>query len=187
MSAIKTIFTDTKDKMEKTVISLENEFSSVRTGRASPALVKGLLVEYYGVSTPLSQIASISIPDSKTIAIQLWDKEAVIDTEKAILKSELGLTPKAEGNLIRINIPPLSEERRKDLVKLVGKITEDFHISLRNTRKDSIEKIRQLEKNKEISIDESKSAQNELQDIYSSFTNQVNDLKKEKETEVLEV
>ena len=139
------------------------------------------------MSTPLSQIASISIPDSKTIAIQLWDKEAVIDTEKAILKSELGLTPKAEGNLIRINIPPLSEERRKDLVKLVGKITEDFHISLRNSRKDSIEKIRQLEKNKEISIDESKSAQNELQDIYSSFTNQVNDLKKEKETEVLEV
>ena len=103
------------------------------------------------------------------------------------MKSELGLSPKTEGNLIRINIPPLSEERRKDLVKLVGKITEDFNISLRNIRKDSMEKIRQLEKNKELSIDESKNAQAELQDIYSLFTNQINDLKKEKESEVLEV
>ncbi len=187
MSIIKSIFSDTKDKMDKTISSLENEFSSLRTGRASPALVKGLLVDYYGVSTPLSQIGSISIPDSKSIAIQLWDKEAVIDTEKAILKSELGLTPKTEGNLIRINIPPLSEERRKDLVKLVGKMTEDFHVSLRNTRKDAMEKIRQLEKNKELSIDESKSAQTELQEIYVSFTNQINGLKKEKESEVLEI
>ena len=103
MSSIKAIFIDTKDKMEKTVTSLENEFSSVRTGRASPALVKGLIVEYYGVATPLTQIASISIPDSKTIAIQLWDKEGVRDTEKSILKSELGLTPNTDGNLIRIN------------------------------------------------------------------------------------
>jgi len=187
MSSIKTIFIDTKDKMKKTVTSLGNEFSSVRTGRASAALVNGLMVDYYSVPTPLSQIASISIPDSKTIAIQLWDKEGVRDTEKSILKSGLGLTPNIDGNLIRINIPPLSEERRKDLVKLVGKMTEEFLISLRNNRKDSIEKIRQLEKNKELSIDESKNSQAELQEIYVLFTNEINDLKKLKEAEILEI
>ena len=159
----------------------------MRTGRASTNLVENLNVEYYGNSTPLNQLSSISVPEARTIVIQPWDKESLQEIEKSIMKSDLGLTPNSDGAIIRINVPELTEERRREMVKLVGNLVEEGHVAIRNIRRDSLEKIRTLDKDKEISQDDGRRAQQELQNVTDSFISEMDSIKSQKEKEVMEV
>ncbi len=187
MVTVPEVLSETESKMRKSLEALRRELNSIRTGRASPGLVENLMVDYYGVPTPLNQLASISVPEARVLLIQPWDKQAIKDVEKSILKSELGLVPSNDGNVIRITIPTLTEERRRDLVRLVGRKVEEAHVALRNIRRDSLERFRQMEKNKELSQDESKRAQERLQRLTDSYVSQMNALRQEKEAEVMEV
>ena len=181
------VLTDTSTRMGKSVEALKRELSAIRTGRASPALVENLTVDYYGVPTPLAQLASISVPEARSLMIQPWDKQTLKEVEKSILKSDLGLVPNNDGSLIRISIPPLTEERRRDLVKLVSRKVEEGHVSVRNIRRDSLGTFRTMEGDKELSQDESRRAQSDLQQLTDSFVAQMDELKQEKEAEVMEV
>jgi len=181
------VLADTGSRMEKSVEALNRELSTIRTGRASPALVENLTVDYYGVPTPLVQLASISVPEARSLMIQPWDKQTLKEVEKSILKSDLGLVPNNDGNLIRISIPTLTEERRKDLVKLVRRKVEEGYVSLRNIRRDSLETFRAMKGDKELSQDESRRAQNDLQQLTDSFVAQMDELQEEKKAEVMEV
>ncbi len=145
------------------------------------------MVDYYGVPTPLNQLASISVPEARSLMIQPWDKQSLKEVEKSIMKSDLGLMPNNDGNAIRINIPPLTEERRRDLVRLVNRKVEDGHVSVRNIRRDSLEALRGMEKEGDLSQDESRRAQNDLQQITDALIDQMDDVKQEKEAEVMEV
>tara|TARA_B100000586_G_scaffold265513_1_gene237305 strand:+ start:2204 stop:2767 length:564 start_codon:yes stop_codon:yes gene_type:complete len=187
MEDIEEILKNTKERMNKSVDSLQRDLSSVRTGRASTNLVENLDVEYYGSSTPLNQLSSISVPEARTIVIQPWDKESLQEIEKSILKSDLGLTPNSDGVIIRINVPELTEERRREMVKLVGNLVEEGHVAIRNIRRDSLEKIRTLDKDKEISQDDGRRAQQELQNVTDSFISEMDSIKSQKEKEVMEV
>ena len=159
----------------------------MRTGRASTNLVENLDVDYYGIPTPLNQLSSISVPEARTIVIQPWDKESLQEIEKSILKSDLGLIPNSDGAIIRINVPELTEERRRDMVKLVGTLVEEGHVAIRNIRRDSLGKIRTLDKDKEISQDDGRRAQQELQNVTDSFISEMDSIKSLKEKEVMEV
>jgi ribosome recycling factor len=181
------VITDTDGRMGKSIEALNRELATIRTGRASPALVESLMVDYYGVQTPLNHLATISIPEARKLMIQPWDKGALIEVEKSIMKSDLGLMPNNDGNVIRISIPMLTEERRRDLVRLVGRKVEEGNISVRNIRRDSLETLRSMEREKEISQDESRRAQTELQQLTDLFIEQIGELKKDKEIEVMEV
>lgn len=181
------ILRNIEQKMKKTIEALRIELSSIRTGRAAPALVEHLKVEYAGVPTALNQIAGISAPEARLLVIQPWDRSCVHDIEKAILKSDLGLTPVSDGTLIRINIPSLTEERRQELMKVVRKRVEEKKIALRNLRRDGIEDIKKLEKNKEISQDELKRATDQLQKLTDSCTVNVEQVGRDKEAELAEV
>lgn len=187
MATPEEVLSDTDARMRKSVDALKRDLNSIRTGRASPALIENMAVEYYGVPTPMNQLASISVPEARVLMIQPWDKNSVKDVERSILKSDLGLVPNNDGTAIRINIPALTEERRKDLVRLVGRKAEDGIVSLRNIRRDSLESLRSMERGKEMSQDESRRAQDSLQDITNSFTDRMNELRQEKEAEVMEV
>lgn len=173
--------------MSRSVEALRKEFSSIRTGRASLALLDGIMVNYYDTPTPLQQLASLSIPESRQILIQPWEQKIVPDIEKAILKSDLGLTPTNDGKTIRINIPPLTEERRKLLVKTVKKKAEEAKVSVRNIRRDTNEEIKKLEKEKHISEDVVKKIQDEIQKITDSYINKVDEVLSLKEKEIMEV
>ena len=187
MATIEEVLDDTGSRMERSVEVLGRELAGVRTGRASPGLVENLMVDYYGVPTPLNQIASISVPEARLLMIQPWDKSSMKEVEKTIMKSDLGLMPNSDGNVIRISIPQLSEERRRDLVRLVGRKVEDGHVAVRNIRRSGIESFRSMEKNKEVSQDESRRAQSDLQEITDLYIGQMDDMKKEKQDEVMEV
>jgi ribosome recycling factor len=184
---IEQIFKDTDSKMQKTITVLAHELATIRTGRATPALVDHIKVDYHGVLTPLNQIASISIPEAKMIMIQPWDRSSLREVEKAILKSELGLTPTSDGNIIRIIIPALTEERRKELIKAVHKRLEDTRVSLRNVRRDGIESLRKDEKEKTISQDQLNRATEQIQKLIDSFTDKVNKIGQDKEAEIMEI
>ncbi|MDQ7787288.1 MAG: ribosome recycling factor [Thermodesulfovibrionales bacterium] len=177
----------TNDRMSRSVDVLRKEFSSIRTGRASLALLDGIMVNYYDTPTPLQQLASLSIPESRQILIQPWEQKIVPEIEKAILKSDLGLTPTNDGKIIRINIPPLTEERRKLLVKTVKKKAEEAKVSVRNIRRDTNEEIRKLEKDKHISEDIVKKLQDEIQKITDSYIDKVDEVLSHKEKEIMEV
>jgi len=174
-------------RMQKAVEALKKELASIRTGRANPALVEHIRVEYAGVPTPLVQIAGISVPEARLIFIQPWDKNSIRPIEKAILASDLGLTPTSDGNVIRINIPPLTEERRKELIKLVRKRIEEGKIEIRNFRRDALNTFRDMEKNKDISQDEHRRAQEQLQKLTDKFIIDVEKLGQDKEKELAEV
>jgi ribosome recycling factor len=178
------IYKDTKDKMEKAVISLKQEFSRLRTGRATPALLDGVRVEYYGSLTPLNQVANVS--DPKMIVIQPWDQNALTAIEKAIIKTDLGLNPQTDGKIIRVPIPSLTDERRKDLVKLVKKQGEDSKVSIRNIRRQANESIKGKEKDKSISEDDSKKAQDNIQKQTDEYITQIDKIMQSKEKEILE-
>jgi len=181
------IYADAEDRMVKVLDSLERDFKRLRTGRASVSLVDGIRVGYYGTSTPLNQLATLTIPDPRTIMIQPWDVSIIGEVEKAILKSELGLTPMNDGKLIRINIPPLTTERRRELVKVVKKMAEEAKVAVRNVRRDANEMIKDLKKDKEISEDEQFRAQEETQKVTDEFIKRIDALYTLKEKEILEI
>ncbi|HSO20291.1 MAG TPA: ribosome recycling factor [Desulfosarcina sp.] len=177
---------ETRDRMGKTIADLENELKRVRTGRASLALLDGIRVDYYGTQTALNQMASLSVPESRLIVIQPWDVSAIKEVEKAILKSDLGLTPSSDGKLIRIAIPPLTEERRKELVKVVSKVCEEHKIAVRNIRRDANELLKGFKKDGDISEDDAFKAQDQVQKITDDFIEKIDAIYKAKEKEILE-
>ncbi len=183
---INDIYKETKEKMNKSVDALKKELSRVRTGRASQHILDGVKIDYYGNLSPLNQIAAVSVPESRLITIKPWDTSIIKEIEKAILKADLGLTPTNDGKLIRLAIPPLTEQRRKELVKLVGKLCEDYKVAVRNIRRDSNDILKNLKKDGDISEDESFKAQDEIQTITNDFIKNIDEIYKEKETEILE-
>lgn len=178
---------DAAGRMAKAIESLKGEFNAIRAGRANPALLDRLTVEYYGVSTPLKQMANISAPDPRTLVIQPWDKTAIQDIEKAVLKSGLGLTPNSDGVLIRLSIPQLTQERRVELVRLVRKKTEEAKVAIRNIRRDANELLKALEKDGDISEDEERRYQEEVQKLTDQYTKQSDEQLSAKEAEIMEV
>jgi ribosome recycling factor len=183
---IEDIYQDTRTNMDKSVEALKREFRRVRTGRASLAILDGIRVDYYGTPTPLNQMATLAVPESRLITIQPWDVSVIKETEKAILKSDLGLTPSSDGKIIRIAIPPLTEERRKELVKVVSKMCEEHKIAIRNIRRDSNEMLKDLKKDGDISEDEAFKAQDQIQKITDEKIKLLDEITKEKEQEILE-
>ncbi|MBM3132570.1 MAG: ribosome recycling factor [Chloroflexi bacterium] len=183
---IKDVLKDCETKMTKAVEALQRDMGTLRTGRASAKLVDHIRADYYGTPTPIGQLANIVVPDPRMITIQPWDKAALSAIEKAILKSELGLNPSTEANIIRLKIPELTEERRKDLVKIVRKKVEEGRVSVRNIRRGGVEKLRDMQKAKEISEDDQKRAEKQLQEQTDKFIAKVDEVGKEKEDEVME-
>jgi ribosome recycling factor len=183
---IEETYEETRERMGKSVAALKSELKRIRTGRASVSLLDGIRVDYYGTLTPLNQMASLSVPESRLIIIQPWDVSAIKEIEKAILKSDLGLTPSNDGKLIRITIPPLTEERRKQLVRLLQKTCEDHKIAVRNIRRDSNELLKGFKKDGDISEDEAFKAQDSIQKITDDHIKLIDEIFKEKEKEILE-
>jgi ribosome recycling factor len=181
------IISEMKRDMSRTVDAMKAQLQKVRTGRASIGILDGIMVDYYGTPTPLNQLATLSVPEARLITIQPWDKGAMGPIEKAILKSELGLTPNNDGRIIRIPIPPLNEERRRELVKAIRKNAEDFRIEIRNHRRDANALLKDLEKDKEINKDELKAAQDRVQELTSDYIRRIDDLLASKEKEIMEV
>jgi len=179
-------YDDAKDRMEKSLAALKREFNRVRTGRASASLLDGIRLDYYGTPTPLNQLASISTPEPRLIFIQPWDPQTLADIEKAILKSELGLNPNNDGKVLRIAIPPLTEERRKELVKVVRKMAEENKVALRSIRRDANEMVKDLKKEKEITEDDAFKAQDEIQEITDGFVKKIDKMAEDKEKEILQ-
>ena len=184
--AIKDILHETEEKMKKTVLAVKREFNEMRTGRASPALVEGILVDYYGSKTPIKQLATISTPEARLIAIHPWDVSIIGQVEKAILQSNLGITPNNDGKVIRITMPHLTDERRQELDKIVKRIAEDGRVSLRTERRDANESLKQLEKSKEISEDNRFTSQDTVQKLIDKYTAQVEEILEAKEKEIQE-
>jgi ribosome recycling factor len=177
---------ESRDRMGKTISVLENELKRIRTGRASASILDGIRIDYYGTPTPLSQTASIAVPESRLITIQPWDATIIKDIEKAILKSDIGLTPSNDGKLIRIAVPPLSEERRKDLVKQVHKSCEEHKVAVRNIRRDANELIKGFKKDGDVSEDDAFKAQDRIQKITDDYIARIDEVYKTKEKEILE-
>ena len=181
---IREIIHDTELKMKKTIEATHREFATVRTGRASSGLVEGIRVDYYGTATPLKQLAAISTPDAKLIVIQPWDKTAMAEIEKSILKSDIGITPTNDGKVIRLSIPSLTDERRAELDKILKKIAEDGRVSLRTARHTAIEHARKLEKDKLATEDERFKAQDEIQKLTDKYIKEIDNLLVAKEKEI---
>lgn len=184
---IKDLLKELNERMSTTVDVLQSELLTIRTGRASPALVERLQVGYYDTMTPLNQLASISVPEPRLIAIRPWDATALPAIEKAILKSELGLTPQNDGRLIRLTIPRLTEDRRRELVKVVQRRVEEGKVALRNIRRDAIEDLRQFEKEKLITEDEFHRGREKVQELTNDLAAKMDELAKRKEKEIMEV
>lgn len=173
-----------EERMKKTVASLKDDFATIRTGRASPSILDKLRVEYYGQKSPISQVATVSVPEARLIVIQPWDRALIIEIEKAIQKSELGLNPSNDGKVIRIAIPPLTEQRRKELVKGAKATTESSRVAIRNIRRDGLEEMKKMN---DVPEDAAKKAEEELQKLTDSYIAQINKILEEKEKEILEV
>jgi ribosome recycling factor len=184
---MQSVLNDGKKRMAGAIGALEKDFSKLRTGRATTALVDTIVVDYYGTPTPINQLSSVSVPDSKTITIQPWDRGAFGAVEKAIQTSDLGLNPVNDGKIIRISIPPLTEERRKELVKVAKKYTEDCKISIRNVRRDLNDTLKKMEKDKDISEDELKKSEADVQKLTDEHVKQSESVLAAKEKEILEI
>ncbi len=177
---------DAKGRMAKSVEALKSQMAKVRTGRAHPALLDSINVDYYGASTPLKQVGNINVEDARTLMITVFDKSMIQAVEKAIMASDLGLNPSSAGTVIRIPMPPLTEERRKDLIKVVRAEAEGARVAVRNIRRDANGDLKDLQKEKEISEDEERGGQDEIQKLTDSFVKQIDELLKQKEKELLE-
>ncbi|BDQ35648.1 ribosome-recycling factor [Pseudodesulfovibrio nedwellii] len=184
---MQSVLDDGKKRMAGAIAALDKEFSKLRTGRATTALVDGIIVDYYGTPTLINQLSSVSVPDSKTLTIQPWDKGAFGAVEKAIQNSDLGLNPVNDGKIIRISIPPLTEERRKDLVKIAKKYSEDAKIAIRNVRRDMNDILKKMEKDKDISEDDKKHGETNVQKMTDDFVKQTEEVLAGKEKEILEI
>ena len=180
----KEIIHDTETKMKKTVEATQREFSVIRTGRASSALVEGIRVDYYGTSTPLKQLAAVSTPDARLIVIQPWDKNALADIEKAILKSEIGISPTNDGKVIRLSMPPLTTERKAELDKVLKKLAEDGRVSIRTARHAAVEQARKSEKDKIITEDDKFKVQEDIQKLTDKYIKEIDNLLATKEKEI---
>lgn len=187
MATLKEVIHEAQDRMKKTNEAMHREFGTIRTGRASGTLVEGIKVDYYGTQTPLKQLASISTPDPKLIVIQPWDTSVLGEVEKAILKSDIGITPLNDGRVIKLGIPQLTQERREELVKVIKKMAEDGRVSIRSVRRDINEKIKKLEKDKVIAEDESFKSIEEVQKLVDKHIKEIDELLAKKEKELLEV
>lgn len=181
------IFAKAQEKMDKTINALLNEYSTIRAGRANPAVLDRIMVEYYGTPTPINQVAAISVPEPRTIMIAPWDKNSLRDIEKAILISDLGLNPQNDGSTLRLNFPPLTEERRKELVKGVYKYAEDSKVAIRSIRRDSLEKLKDMKKKSEITEDDFKNAEKKMQDITDKFCKEIDSISAKKDKEIMEI
>mgnify|MGYP001163753144 FL=1 len=187
MASVDELIQETESRMKQALESMGREFRSMRTGRANPGLIEHLQVEYHGVPTPLNQIAAITAPESHLLIIHPWDKSAMADVEKAIYKSDLGLVPNNDGEVIRLVLPPTTEERRRELVRAVKKRAEDAKIIVRNIRRDSVDKVKNMEKAKEISQDENRKAQQRVQQVTDFHIGDIDKANKFKESELMEV
>lgn len=185
--AVREVIVHLDSQMQKTIEKVKGDFGTLRTGRASSALLENIRVDYYGAMTPISQIANVSAPDARTLEIRAWDKGAIQPIEKAIQKSDLGLTPSNDGTIIRLQVPKLTEERRKDLIRVVRKMTEEYRVSVRNERRDGVEKLKKSAKMKEITEDDLKSAENEIQKMTDSYIKKVDEMLASKERDIMEV
>jgi len=183
----KSVITDMKSHMEKTLSVLKNDFQKIRTGRASTGILDSVKVDYYGNPSSISQVATLAVPEPRTITIAPWEPKLIPAIEKAILNANIGLTPSNDGRIIRLNLPPLTEERRKEIVKDLKKKAEEDKIALRNIRRDSIDRLKKLEKDKAITEDELKKYEKEVQDVTKSFEGKVDEAVAHKEKEVMEV
>jgi ribosome recycling factor len=186
MPTTQAVHKDAETRMQGALDTLGREFAGVRTGRASAALVESVRVDYYDTPTPIPQVASVSVPDPRTVLIQPWDASLLAKIEKAIQKSDLGLTPANDGKLIRLTMPPLNEERRKQLAKAVGKLAEEGRVAVRNIRREAKDKLRSLAKYKKISEDDEKRSETDLQKLTDRFVQRIDELLKKKEQEILE-
>lgn len=187
MTSAREVLRDAEEKMKKVIIATKREFAAVRTGRASVSLVEGIHIDYYGTPTPLKQLATISTPDVKLIIIQPWDPTTLAEIEKTIQKSTLGVMPTNDGKVIRISIPPLSEERRQELIKITKKMAEDGRVSIRTVRRDANEGLNKLEKNKLATEDEAFKAQEKTQELTDKYIKEIDAILAEKDKELLEV
>jgi len=183
----KQVIATAKEKMSKAVQVFTKELATIRAGRANSALLDKVTVDYYGVPTPINQLASISVPEPRLLVVQPYDKSVVSDMEKAILKSDLGVTPTSDGSVIRIVIPPLTEERRRELVKIVKKESEEAKVAIRNIRRDANDELKKLEKQGEITEDELRGFIDEIQELTDEYIKKIDNLTKEKEKEIIEV
>ncbi|MBC5635993.1 ribosome recycling factor [Ornithinibacillus sp. BX22] len=181
------IMNECQDKMNQAVQAFSRNLATVRAGRANPAILDSVFVEYYGANTPLNQLATISAPEARLLVITPYDKTAMGDIEKAIQKADLGLSPSNDGNVIRINIPPLTEERRKDLVKVVGKYAEEYRVQVRNIRRDTNDALKKAEKNGDLTEDELRASQDDVQEQTNKHIAEIDQLAKQKEQEIMEV
>lgn len=184
---VKEIHSDHEDRMKKALDVLRKEYGSLRAGRATPALLDKITVDYYGIPTPVNQVANISVPEPRMIVLQPWEKSMFNPIEKALLKSDLGLTPSSDGSVIRLTIPQLTKERRAELVKVVHKKAEESRVAVRNLRRDANDAIKKLEKEKTISEDETKKAQDDIQKLTDKYIKEIDAVMTSKEKEVMEV
>jgi ribosome recycling factor len=180
------IYSDLKTRMDKSILALEKDLQKIRTGRATPAMLDGLSAKYYGTVTPLSQMASISVPEPRLLLLQPWDITAISEIEKVILKSDLGLTPQNDGKVIRIKIPVLSQERRKELSKLIGKAGEEAKIAIRSIRREANDLLKELKTSKEISEDQHKKGEAEVQKITNGYVTKVDNITSVKDKEIMD-
>jgi len=179
------VLKDVEARMTAALDSLSREFASVRTGRASASLLDGIRVDYYGTMTPITQMASVSVPDARTITIQPWEASQLKEIEKAIIKSDLGITPNNDGKLLRLTMPPLTEERRKQLAKPVGKVAEEGRVAVRNVRREANDRLKALARDKKLSEDEERRGHDTIQKTTDKYITKVDELLKKKEQEIL--
>ena len=184
---MQTIFKDVEEKMKKVLEHLRKEFMGVRSGRASTGLLDNVKVDYYGSVMPINQLAAVSIPEARTLEIKPWDKAALTEIEKAIQKSEIGITPVNDGKLLRITLPEPTTERRQELVKLVKKLSEEDRVSIRNIRREGIEKLKDQEKNKALSQDDSKNGQTHIQKLTDDYMKKIDEILANKEKEIMQI
>jgi ribosome recycling factor len=187
MTAIEDFLADAKRRMDKSIEATHHEFNSIRTGRASPALLDRINIDYYGTPTPLKSLASISAPEARLLVVQPFDPGAIKNIERAIQESDLGLTPSNDGKLVRLPIPALTEERRKDLVKVVRRVAEEGKVAIRNVRRDIMQHLKELVVNGDVGDDEERRAEQQVQKITDEHTKSIDDLLKVKEAEIMEV
>jgi ribosome recycling factor len=187
MAAIEEFLADAKRRMDRSIEATHNEFNSIRTGRASPALLDRITIDYYGTATPLKSLASISAPEARLLVVQPFDPSSIKNIERAVQESDLGLTPSNDGKVVRLPIPPLTEERRKDLVKVVRRVAEDGKVAIRNVRRDVMQHLKELVVNGDVGDDEERRAEQQVQKITDEHTKSIDDLLKVKEAEIMEV
>ena len=184
---METVYAATKERMEKTITSLNADYASIRAGRANAAVLDRITVDYYGAPTPINQMAAISVTEARTLSIQPWDVSALHMIEKAIQSSDLGINPQNDGRIIRLNFPPLTEERRRALVKDVAKLGEEAKVAIRQIRRDSMEKLKVMKKNSDITEDDLKQGETELQKITDNYIKKIDEISKAKENEIMEI